>query len=68
MQRHFVIGAATLPALGLRAASTATSQARGPNVKTFEIYRYNPEKADEKPHLQVWKSKNENLFLKIKKS
>jgi hypothetical protein len=38
--------------IGIRAASTASS-IRGSNVKTFEIYRYNPEMTEMKPHLQV---------------
>jgi hypothetical protein len=38
--------------IGVRAASTASS-VRGSNVKTFEIYRYNPEMTEIKPHLQV---------------
>uniref|UniRef100_A0A914I7B7 Succinate dehydrogenase [ubiquinone] iron-sulfur subunit, mitochondrial n=1 Tax=Globodera rostochiensis TaxID=31243 RepID=A0A914I7B7_GLORO len=37
----------------LRAASTS-SPARGPNVKTFEIYRYDPEKPEQKPFLQKY--------------
>ncbi|KAI6242987.1 Succinate dehydrogenase [ubiquinone] iron-sulfur subunit, mitochondrial [Aphelenchoides fujianensis] len=38
----------------VRAASTATAAkpASGTRVKTFEIYRYNPDKADAKPTLQ----------------
>lgn len=34
-----------------RAASTAA--ATGPNVKTFEIYRFNPEEPSAKPRMQV---------------
>jgi len=32
----------------------ASTQPRGANVKTFEIYRYNPENKDEKPRLQKY--------------
>ncbi|KAL3123395.1 hypothetical protein niasHT_004567 [Heterodera trifolii] len=39
--------------IALRAAST-NPPARGPNVKTFEIYRYNPEKPEQKPFLQKY--------------
>lgn len=36
--------------VGLRAASTT---AKGARVKTFEIYRYNPDNAGSKPTMQV---------------
>ncbi|KAI1718509.1 2Fe-2S iron-sulfur cluster binding domain-containing protein [Ditylenchus destructor] len=38
--------------VGQRAASTAA--AAGPNVKTFEIYRFNPEEPSAKPRMQKY--------------
>lgn len=35
-------------------AAISQPSTRGERVKVFEIYRYNPEKPDVKPHLQVF--------------
>uniref|UniRef100_A0A915E7K9 Succinate dehydrogenase [ubiquinone] iron-sulfur subunit, mitochondrial n=1 Tax=Ditylenchus dipsaci TaxID=166011 RepID=A0A915E7K9_9BILA len=33
---------------------TSSNAARGPSVKTFEVYRYDPEKPDSKPRIQKY--------------
>jgi hypothetical protein len=41
------------PLLKITTRGAATTSVHGPSVKTFEIYRYNPETPNVKPHLQV---------------
>lgn len=38
----------------VRYAATATQAAPQPNLKKFEIYRWNPEKPGDKPHMQTY--------------
>lgn len=40
----------------------STESLRGKRIKTFEIYRYDPEKTGSKPHLQV-----ESFFISFLK-
>lgn len=54
MQRIFNISLHSVSAIGTRATVTTTSSVRGENVKTFEVYRYNPETPNVKPHLQKY--------------
>ena len=39
--------------MAVRTASSAAGDKKGNKVKTFEIYRYNPEKPGAKPEMQV---------------
>lgn len=45
----------------VRAASTAAAKPSGANIKTFEIYRYNPDQPGAKPALQV----SPQIYLKV---